>query len=1076
MNPIQLAIERPIAVIAGVLMIVMFGWLGLISIPIQLAPDVNKPVITVGTDWFGAAPAEIEREIVNKQEDALKGLEGLEDMISRALPGRSEVTLEFGITQNMDRALLLVANRLDRVTGYPAEADQPTLSTAGADDNPIAWFTITRAEGNQRAIHTYGDFVDDFVREALERVPGVAQSNAFGGTEREMEVVVQPSGLATYGLTVGEVIGALQRANISFSAGDVEEGKRRYVVRTEGEFTTADQIGATVVRSTRDSASGRFGRVSVADIATVRETYKEPTARIRYLGKPAVVVNVVRETGANVIETMAGVRQVVDDLNRAVLPGEGLVIRQVYDETIYINSAIDLVQNNILIGGSLAALILLLFLRSIRATLVVSLAIPVSVIGSFVAMAALGRSINVISLAGMAFAVGMVVDAAIVVLENIYRLRQSGMPVREAAYRGASRVWGAILVSALTTVMAFIPILVMKLEVGQLFRDIAVAISVSVMLSLIVAVTVIPALASRLLGAVGTSATRVRIPGLDAIAGLLVTFIRGFAAFVVRRPLAGLVAAIVISATAVVSAWFYLPKLEYLPDGNQNFVFGVILPPPGYNLETNVEIAKTVEQAVRQQWASVSGPQSEAGEPPKIENFFFVTTQSNSFVGASAVAAEQERAGELIPLLRAPVFREPGTFGFMTQPSIFGRGLGGGKSINVDISGPDLETILGVALQATGQIGQILPQRDGHQFRPLPGLELGAPEVRVLPDPVRLADAGLSARDLGEAVDTFNDGLRVAEITVDGKRIDLMLRGPDNQIVETQGIGALPVVIPGGSILPVEALADIVLVGGPTEIRHKERQKTITLEIRPANGMPLEAALERLETDVIAPLKAGGLPPGVSIGLSGTADKLRATWGEMQLNLLLAIAIVFLVMAVLFESFWYPLIIMVAVPVAAAGGVAGLTILNLYNPQSLDMLTMLGFVILVGTVVNNAILLVDQSLQHRRLEGMTVGAAIEEATSNRIRPIFMSSMTSIFGMLPLVLFPGAGSELYRGLGAVVLGGLALSTFVTLLLIPSLLAVFMQLIERGQPVVEMNDATSPGNTVSRVRPGERQAAE
>jgi len=1051
MNPIKASIERPIAVIAGVMMIVMFGWLGLVSIPIQLAPDVNKPVITVRTDWFGAAPAEVEREIVNKQEEALKGLEGLENIISRALPSRSEVTLEFTVSQNMDRALLLVANRLDRVTGYPAEAEQPTLSTAGSEDNPIAWFTLIRAQGNEREVHTYGDFVEDYVREALERVPGIAQSNAFGGSEREIEVVVLPERLASYRLTVGEVIGALRSANVSVSAGAVEEGKRRYVVRTEGEFTNGEQISATVVRSNRDSESGRFGRVTIGDIARVNETYKEPTARIRYLGQPAIAVNVVRETGANVIETMQGVRAVVDELNATILPAEGLMLRQVYDETVYINSAIDLVQNNILIGGTLAALTLLIFLRSLRATLVVSLAIPVSVIGSFVAMAALGRSINVISLAGMAFAVGMVVDAAIVVLENIFRLRQTGMPVRQAAYLGASRVWGAILVSALTTVMAFIPILIMQLEVGQLFRDIAVAISVSVMLSLVVAVTVIPALASRLLAPVGSGETRLRIPGIDHAAGGFVRLIRGFAALVVRRPLVGLVSAIAISASAVAGAWVFLPKLEYLPDGNRNFVFGVILPPPGYNLETNVGIARSVEDVVRTHWASETGPASEAGEPPKIEHFFFVTTQSNSFVGASVVDAEQDRAAELIPVLRAPVFREPGTFGFMTQPSIFGRGLGGGKSINVDISGPELETILRVALQATDQIAQILPRSQGHQFRPLPGLELGAPEVRVLPNPVRLADAGLSARDLGEAVDTFNDGLRVAEITVDGKRIDLMLRGPDNQIVETQGIGALPVVTRDGDILPVEALASIALVGGPTEIRHRERQKTITLEIRPAAGVPLEAALERLETEVIAPLKAAGLPPGVSLSLSGTADKLRETWGEMQLNLLVAIAIVFLVMAVLFESFWYPLIIMVSVPVAAAGGVAGLMILNLYIPQTLDMLTMLGFVILIGTVVNNAILLVDQSLQHRRLEGMAVHAAIEEATANRIRPIFMSSLTSIFGMMPLVVFPGAGSELYRGLGAVVLGGLALSTFVTLLLIPSLLAVFMHLIERGQAV-------------------------
>ncbi|MEO1199211.1 MAG: efflux RND transporter permease subunit, partial [Pseudomonadota bacterium] len=658
MNPIRLAIERPIAVVAGVLMIVMFGWIGLLSIPIQLAPDVNRPIINVETAWPGAAPAEIEREIINRQEEELKGLDGLASMNSTSQPSEGSIELEFDISANMDRSLLLVANRLDRVQGYPDEADQPILSTAGAEDNAIAWFSIVRTDGNDREIHTYGDFVEDVVQEALERVPGVARTNAFGGAEREMQVIVDPERMAQYGLTVGDVRDALRGANISLSAGDVEEGKRRYVVRTEGEFSTVEQVRATVIRSDRGSDSGRLSRLTVADIANVQMAYKEPSARIRYLGQPALAVNVLRETGANVIETMEGIRAVVEDLNRSAMPGAGLEFRQVYDETIYINSAIDLVQNNILFGGSLAAIVLLVFLRSIRATLVVSIAIPVSVIGSFVAMAALGRSINVISLAGMAFAVGMVVDAAIVVLENIFRLRQQGKPAREAAYQGASRVWGAVLVSALTTVMAFIPILVMELEVGQLFRDIAVAISVSVMLSLLVAVTVIPALSSRLLGGSG-AITRIRIPIIDHIADAFVWVIMSFTRMVVRLPVVGLLVAVSVVGGAMYGAWTYLPKLEYLPEGNRNFVFGVILPPPGYNLDTNSEVAGTVEGAVRQYWASETGPESAPGEPPKIQNFFYVTTPSTTFVGASAV--DDQRAGELIPVISGPIFSEPGT-------------------------------------------------------------------------------------------------------------------------------------------------------------------------------------------------------------------------------------------------------------------------------------------------------------------------------------------------------------------------------------------------------------------------------
>ncbi|MHA1599912.1 MAG: efflux RND transporter permease subunit [Alphaproteobacteria bacterium] len=1047
MNLIRLAIERPIAVVATVLMVVMFGLVALQTIPIQLSPDVNRPVITVSTSWPGAAPAEVEREILNRQEDEMSGLESLQKITGRAELGRSRLTLEFAIGTNMDRALLLVANRLDRVNGYPDEANEPTLDTAGSDDSPIAWFIINRVEGNNRPIHEFGDFVEDVVKDRIERVPGVSRVGYFGGSAREIQITVEPQLLARYGLTVSAVVRTLREANASISAGDVEEGKRRYMVRTEGELNSIDAIREVVLRSDKDPATGRVARVTVGDIADVAYGHRDPTSAIRMLGVPSIAMNAKRETGANVIEVMRGIRQAVDDLNRSAIPDAGLILRQVYDETVYINSSIDLVNQNILVGGSMAVVILLLFLRSIRATIVISLAIPVSVIGAFVAMAMLGRSINVISLAGLAFAIGMVVDAAIVVLENIYRLREAGKPMKEAAYLGAKQVWGAVLVSALTTVMVFIPILVMELEIGQLFRDIAVAISVSVMLSLLVSITVIPALSKRLFemgGQAHQPVTRTPLPGVDQLARAFVGGVMGFVRLIVRsRVLAfGVVAAVIVGAS--MGAWKYLPKLEYLPEGNRNLVFGVIIPPPGYNLATMTEIAEDIEEQIRPHWASVSGPESAPGEPPKIERFFFVASRARTFLGA--ISVEPERAGELIPVLQDPIFREPGTFGFINQPSIFGRAIGGGRKIDLDISGPDLEEILDVAGRVTGKVLEVLPLSDGNQLRPKPGLELGAPEVRVVPNRIRLADNGVTVRELGDTVDAFNDGLRVAEVTAGSERIDLVLRGPAKNVIETQGIGALPVVTSSGQIVPASSLADVVLTAGPTEIRHRERERTVTIAIRPAPGVPLEVALDILNRDVIQPIQAEGLPPGIKIDLSGTANKLTQTWNAMILELGLAVIIVYLVMAVLFESFIYPLIILLSVPLAAAGGVAGLVILNFYTFQPLDMLTLLGFVILVGIVVNNAILLVHQTLHHIRVEGMAPTDAILEATRNRIRPIFMSTLTSVFGMLPLVVCPGAGSELYRGLGSVVVGGLSLSAVLTLLIIPPMLTMIAGTLE------------------------------
>lgn len=1033
MDIIRFAIDRPVAVLAAVIMAVLFGIIAVSRIPIQLAPDVRKPIVVITTNWPGAAPSEIEREIVNPQEEALRGLEGLDIMTSSSQSGEAEITLEFGIGTDMGQSLLLVSNRLDRVGDYPDEAGEPSLNTSGGDDSPIAWVLLTAQDGNARDMPTYGDFVEDIIKDRLERVEGVSAVNIFGGVTRELQVVVDPRQLARFGMTVPDVVRRLQDENISLSAGDVEEGKRRYVVRAEGNLNTVAAIEEVVLRS--ELSAGGSGRVRVGDVANVAFAFQDPTTRLRFRGEPGLAFNIVREPGANVIETMDAVQIVLDELNEGPVTDADLIMRQVYDETIYINGAIKLVTQNIWIGGGLAALILLMFLRSPRATLVVSLAIPVSIVATFVAMAATGRTLNVISLAGIAFAVGMIVDAAIVVLENIYRLREQGKSRREAAYLGAKQVWGAILVSALTTVLVFVPILIMQLEAGQLFRDIAVAISVSVLLSLVVAVTVIPALASRLLKQ--GEQTTMRIWGLDHLASGFHRLVMSYVRLTVRYRSAGILMVALIAGGAGVAALAFLPRLEYLPEGNRNLVFGIVLPPPGYNLATTQTIAQRIENTARPLWEAAPETQMEDGTPT-IDNFFFVALSGQSFVGATAV--DGARAGDLLPVLTGPIFAEPGTFGFMTQPSLFGRGISGGRTIELNISGQNLDEILSVAGQAAGTIAGLLPRSQGHQFRPIPGLELGAPEVRLVPDRVRLADAGLTASDLAVTVDAFNDGLRVAEITVGAERLNLMLKGdPGLQSAQrTQDIGNYPVVTPGGQIVPVTALSDVIVTAGPTEIRHRDRLRTVTLEVRPADTLPLETAVELLQAEVVDVLEQRGLPNGVRVTVSGTADQLVQTWDAIQINLAVALVIVFLVMAILFESFVLPLVILISVPVAAAGGVGGLALLNTFQAQPLDMLTLLGFIILVGIVVNNAILIVHQTLYHLRDEGMAPIDAIEEATRNRIRPIFMSTLTSVFGMLPLVVFPGEGSELYRGLGAVVVGGLSMSAFLTLLTVPPLL--------------------------------------
>jgi HAE1 family hydrophobic/amphiphilic exporter-1 len=1043
MDLIGLAIRRPTAVTAAVLIVLALGLVALQIIPIQLTPDVRRPVLQISTSWSGASPLEVEREITNRIEEELTGIEGLTEMSSNSQLGRSRITLEFDIGQNMDRAFMLVSNRLGNVSDLPDEAGEPSIRTSGSEDVPIARLAMMRLPGNDRNIEVYGDLMEDLVADRLQRVAGVSQVDYSGGSGRELQVIIEPAVLAGYGLTVPKVLQALRDANVSLTAGAVDEGKRRYIVRTDSETATVDKVRSVVVQTSYGTPDGRGGGrladVTIGEIADVRLDYEEPTSNRRFNGVPMISLSVVRESGANVIETMHGLREAVSELNAGPLRFEQVELLIYYDETLYIDSAISLVQQNIFVGGALAALILMLFLRSWRATFVVVVAIPISVIATFVAMAVVGRSLNVISLAGIAFAVGMVVDGAIVVLENIFRLRQHGAPSAAAALEGAKQVWGAILASALTTVVVFIPILLLELPAGQLFRDIAVAISVAVLLSLLVAITVIPTLSNKMLGRPQADfSKRFHLPVVDPLATLFMRGILGLLRRVITSRIVSLALVAVICGGAALATYVFMPKLDYLPDGNRNFVFSRVQPPPGYNLDTTFQIAERIETATRPLWGGEA--EADPGAPPRIENFFFVALRDIMFVGASS--ADIERAGELVPVLRQAINgADPGTKGFVSQSSIFGRSVGGSRAINLNVTGPDMDGILEAANRADQLLAQTFSEESGAQTRISPGLELGAPEIRVTPDLRRLAKAGLSARDFAVSIDVMNDGARVDEINLGSRRIDLTLMAPKGLVTNTQGINSLPIVTGSGQVLPADSLADIELTSGPTEILHVDRERAITITVIPPKSMPLQDAIEIVRDQVVAPLEAEAMKPGMKLSLSGAADDLSETWGALQLNLVVALVIVYLVISVLYESLIYPAIIMLSVPLATAGGLLGLAVLNTYVAQPLDMLTMLGFVILIGIVVNNAILLVDQALQNCRA-GMISSEAILQAASNRIRPIFMSTLTSIFGLLPLAVFPGAGSELYRGLGSVVIGGLSLSALLTLAIIPPLLSLLL----------------------------------
>ncbi len=507
--------------------------------------------------------------------------------------------------------------------------------------------------------------------------------------------------------------------------------------------------------------------------------------------------------------------------------------------------------------------------------------------------------------------------------------------------------------------------------------------------------------------------------------------------FEISGSVSGRIAVIALfTILSVLIVFALVPKAEYLPQGNQNFVFGIIVPPPGYSFDELSEVGSHIEKSVEPYFRYPGMVRIDNPKEPVISKFWYVAWGSTAFVGAGA--EDPQRARELIPILQKPMMEVPGVFGFASQWGLFQSDFGGSRTIDIEIHGPDLERLIALGRDIYAGVTQAVP---GVQIRPEPSLNISYPQLQVIPDRVRLADAGLDTLELGRMVDVFLDGVKVSEYRHQGREIDITLVGQRRFAQRTQDFQNLLVRTSNGGMVPLGSLAEVRLTTGPEKINHIERDRAITLHVTPPAGMPLQEAMDRVEEQVIAPLQARGeLGSLYRADLAGSADDLTVTRQALQWNFLLAVVITYLLMAALFESFLYPLVIMFSVPLAAAGGFLGLWVVNrTIAIQQLDVLTMLGFVILVGIVVNNAILIVHQALNRMR-EGLPHREAIRDSVRTRIRPIAMSATTSVFGMLPLVLIPGAGSELYRGIGSVVVGGLAVSTVFTVVLVPLLFSL------------------------------------
>jgi multidrug efflux pump subunit AcrB len=1028
-------ISRGILITVAVLFVSVIGVVAALRISVQMIPDLDVRTVTVRTSWSGATPQDVEKEILIEQEEFLRNIPSLKRLVASASFGQASIELEFPYGVDINETLIRVSNALSQVPSYPNNVDEPRVYATSFSSNSFMYFRVAPLPGNPRNLNMIlmQDFLEDNVQTRMENIPGVSQVNVYGGAERQIQVLLDPARLAEHDLTVANVRSAITARNRDASGGEIESGKRRYLLRTIGRFEDLNDLRQLILARRGDSL------IRLDDVAEVRQDHFELSSQSFVNGESVLGLSVRREAGSNVIEIKRAMLRELEALNREVLAPAGMVMRLIADDVGYVEASLTNVWKSLAIGAVFASLVMFLFLRSVRATLVGVMGIPICTIAAFLGLLAAGRTINVISLAGVAFAIGMTLDNSIVVLESIELVRQRGLDRFRSAVEGVRQVWPAVLASTLTTVLVFVPIVFIEQEAGQLYSDIAIAVSASILASMVVAVAVLPTACARM---------HFRSEGLGeasndrGIRGAVLGGIAWLTAGRLRR-----LTTLTVAAAASIAAFIWLtPPAEYLPEGEEPKTFARMNAPPGYNLATMSRIGEDVQQYFLP-FLEDSPARFDRGETP-VPALKYLNLRIEA--DGLRIIAEPKDPNHIKPLMEAleRKYKEyPGMRSFVSRGSIITSNDGGTRSVNLDIAGPDLGTIYDVALSAYRRAQEVF---DNPRIQANPStLSLSQPLVELRPNWSRAAELGMSATDIGFAVSALTDGAFVDEFLLNDDKIDIYLYGRAGTEATLDDLGRLPVYTPSHTLVPLSTLAKVVETVDTNTIRRVDGRRMVTLSIIPPESVALESAVQIVREQVVDQLRAAGVvPASVSMGISGASDQLDATREALSSNYLVAVVIIYLLLVAILTHWGYPLLIMTTIPLGVAGGIVGLWLMNWVGAllpqvglqplsQPFDMIAMLGFLILMGTVVNNPILIVHQAMHNVRNCGMAAREAVRDAVETRLRPIAMSTLTTVCGLAPLVFLPGAGTELYRGVGAIVLFGVLGTAVVSLTFLPAL---------------------------------------
>jgi multidrug efflux pump len=1025
----EISIQRPVFATVMSLAIILFGVIAFTRLPVREYPDIDPPIVSITTFYRGASPNVVETEITDVLEEQLATLEGVKTMQSSSLEQGSNITVEFELNRDVEQAANDVRDKVARVRGQlPREAEDPIVAKVDVNAQPILWLALSSTKHNGLELTEVAELL---LKERLQHVPGVGSIFIGGGRRYAMRVWLDPQRMANRNVTVGDIETALREENAEIPGGRVEGSGREFAVRTRGELTKPEEFASIIVSQQGNDV------VRLGDVSRVEVGPEDERTAARWNGQQAVGLGIVKQSKASTLDVAAGVHKALPELTQLISPGMKLDVA--YDSSTFIQDSINEVSNTIVIAMCLVVLVILVFLKSFRATLIPAVAIPVSIMGALAVAYFLGFTINILTLLAMVLAIGLVVDDAIVVLENVYRHLEMGKTRRQAAFDGSKEIGFAILATTISLVAVFVPVAFLQGTVGRLFNEFGITLAVAVLISGFVALSLTPMLTSRMLRPLHGGSDSWASRTFDAFFEWLNrTYDRVLRAALRHRARVIGVAALLI---VIAGAAFFFMRRELVPTEDRGIAFGIVIAPEGATLSYTDRYMRQIESILlplpeRRGLFTATG--LGFGGPGQVTNgFIFLNLKPRHERNRS----QQELVQQLFPQL----FSIPGVLAFVINPPSLG-GRFSSSPVEYVLEADSYEELQKATTTMMAKASQLTVGKPPNAFPYLINLDtdlkLNKPQLEITIDRDRASALGVSVTEIGTTLETLLGGREVTDFKRGTKQYHVIAQVPATG-------RSTPDVIEGIYVRGKQGLvqlANVVRVRetvAPKELNHYNRVRSATIS---ANLIPVVSLGQAL--DDLDKIAKEDLPSTVRRELAGQSKEFRESSNSLYFLFLLAVVFIYLVLAAQFESFIHPLTILLSVPLAMVGALISLFVFG----QSLNIFSQIGLIMLIGLVTKNSILIVEYANQ-LRARGLEVSEAVTKAAEIRLRPILMTSFATVFGILPIAIGFGAGAESRRPLGIAVVGGLIFSTFLTLLLVPAvytLLARFTKTEREGEP--------------------------